>query len=89
MVLHARISPGGWTVGPLVVAVQRRLTPSTYHHQVTRVGKASPVAPSCPSGPDCTVLQLDDLRDALFGIQSTREHLTSRYFSVNCQKFYL
>jgi hypothetical protein len=31
MVLHAHISPGGWTIGPLVAAVQRRgLTPSTW-----------------------------------------------------------
>jgi hypothetical protein len=30
-VLHAHISPGGWTIGPLEVAVQRRrLTPSTW-----------------------------------------------------------
>jgi hypothetical protein len=31
MVLHAHISPGGWTIGPLVAAVLRRsLTPSTW-----------------------------------------------------------
>jgi hypothetical protein len=31
MVLHSRISPGGWTIGPLVATVQRRsLIPSTW-----------------------------------------------------------
>jgi hypothetical protein len=31
MVLHAHISPGGWTIGPLVAAVQRQsLTPLTW-----------------------------------------------------------
>jgi hypothetical protein len=30
MVVHAHITPGGWTTGPMVAAVQRRsLTPST------------------------------------------------------------
>jgi len=29
MSLHAHISPEGWTIGPLVAAVLRRLTPST------------------------------------------------------------
>jgi hypothetical protein len=31
MAIHAHVSPGGWTIGPLVAAVQRRsLTPSTW-----------------------------------------------------------
>jgi hypothetical protein len=36
-VFHAHISPGGWTVGSFVAAVQKHILPHRHHHHTIKI----------------------------------------------------